>query len=145
MIGTFVTPHLIISYHVLSLIHLLLSLYPFLIYSLRLCSYPVYVFQPSTRLPHDTPVVFALQGMAAPSDWNAFIIPTLLGIILLLISHSSFSACFFFPSMIVSYILQIWELQWCYLILLLEGCEVLDDITMAMLLWRYPSFYFILF
>eukprot|EP01111_Echinosteliopsis_oligospora_P005554 TRINITY_DN1897_c0_g1_i2.p1 TRINITY_DN1897_c0_g1~~TRINITY_DN1897_c0_g1_i2.p1 ORF type:complete len:342 (+),score=78.71 TRINITY_DN1897_c0_g1_i2:134-1159(+) len=46
----------------------------------RLCSYPVYVFQPQNR--HDQlneiPIVFALQGMAAPLDWNSYIIPTLL-------------------------------------------------------------------
>ena len=43
-----------------------------------LSSYPVAVFKPEDRKPCETPVVFALQGMAAPYQWNAFIIPTLL-------------------------------------------------------------------
>lgn len=43
-----------------------------------LSSYPVAVFQPHGRNAADTPVVFALQGMAAPYQWNGFIIPTLL-------------------------------------------------------------------
>jgi len=44
-----------------------------------LSSYPVAVFQPAGRKSYETPVVFALQGMAAPYQWNGFIIPTLLG------------------------------------------------------------------
>jgi len=38
----------------------------------------VAVFQPAGRQAGETPVVFALQGMAAPFQWNGFIIPTLL-------------------------------------------------------------------
>ena len=44
----------------------------------RLSSYPVLVFQPRGRAPAETPVVIGLQGMAAPLQWNAFLIPTLL-------------------------------------------------------------------
>lgn len=45
----------------------------------RLSSYPVAVFQPNGRPATETPVVIGLQGMSAPYQWNAFIIPTLLG------------------------------------------------------------------
>jgi hypothetical protein len=44
----------------------------------RLAGYPVAVFQPPGRPAHETPVVIALQGMAAPYSWSAFILPTLL-------------------------------------------------------------------
>ena len=44
----------------------------------RLSAYPVAVFQPQARPAHDTPVVVGLQGMAAPYQWNAFLVPTLL-------------------------------------------------------------------
>jgi hypothetical protein len=44
----------------------------------RLSGYPVYVFQPRGRAPAETPVVIGLQGMAAPLQWNAFLVPTLL-------------------------------------------------------------------
>src|SRR5262245_34059383 len=44
----------------------------------RLSGYPVVVFQPPGKPAHDTPVVVALQGMAAPYQWNAFLVPTLL-------------------------------------------------------------------
>jgi len=44
----------------------------------RLAGYPVAVFQPHGRPAHETPVVLALQGMAAPYQWNAFLVPTLL-------------------------------------------------------------------
>src|SRR5262245_2343803 len=37
----------------------------------RLSGYPLAVFQPSGRAPHETPVVIALQGLAAPYQWNA--------------------------------------------------------------------------
>jgi hypothetical protein len=44
----------------------------------RLSGYPLVVFQPQGRPSRHTPVVLALQGMAAPWQWNAFIVPTLL-------------------------------------------------------------------
>lgn len=44
----------------------------------RLSGYPVLVFQPPGRPPAETPVVIALQGMASPLQWNAFMVPTLL-------------------------------------------------------------------
>jgi hypothetical protein len=44
----------------------------------RLSGYPVAVFQPAGRPAHQTPVVVGLQGMAAPYQWNAFLLPTLL-------------------------------------------------------------------
>jgi hypothetical protein len=43
-----------------------------------LSSFPVAVFLPEGRKPDDTPVLVALQGMAAPFQWNGFIVPTLL-------------------------------------------------------------------
>src|SRR5205085_88099 len=43
----------------------------------RLSGYPVAVFVPP-RPAHETPVVIGLQGMAAPFQWNAFLVPTLL-------------------------------------------------------------------
>ncbi|AKG23467.1 alpha/beta fold hydrolase [Calothrix sp. 336/3] len=42
-----------------------------------LSNFPVSVFLPSHRSPQETPLVIALQGMAAPYGWNAFIVPTL--------------------------------------------------------------------
>jgi hypothetical protein len=44
----------------------------------RLSGYPVAVFLPPGRQPEQTPVVIGLQGMAAPYQWNGFIVPTLL-------------------------------------------------------------------
>lgn len=44
----------------------------------RLSGFPVAVFQPERRPPGETPVVIGLQGMAAPYQWNAFLVPTLL-------------------------------------------------------------------
>jgi hypothetical protein len=44
----------------------------------RLSGYPVAVFQPECRPAHQTPTVIGLQGMAAPYQWNAFLVPTLL-------------------------------------------------------------------
>jgi hypothetical protein len=44
----------------------------------RLSDYPVVVFQPDRRACHETPVVIGLQGMAAPYQWNAFLVSTLL-------------------------------------------------------------------
>jgi hypothetical protein len=43
-----------------------------------LSGFPVAVFQPHGRAPEQTPVVVALQGIAAPYQWNAFLVPTLL-------------------------------------------------------------------
>jgi hypothetical protein len=43
-----------------------------------LTRFPVVVFRPPGRDPAHTPVVIALQGMAAPLEWNAFLVPTLL-------------------------------------------------------------------
>jgi len=44
----------------------------------RLTSYPVVVFTPTNRCASETPVLFSLQGMAAPMEWNAFLIPVLM-------------------------------------------------------------------
>jgi hypothetical protein len=44
----------------------------------RLSAYPVVVFRPEGRPAHHTPAVVGLQGMAAPYQWNAFLVPTLL-------------------------------------------------------------------
>jgi hypothetical protein len=44
----------------------------------RLSGYPVAVFEPHGRPAGETPVVVALQGMAAPYSWSAYILPTLL-------------------------------------------------------------------
>jgi hypothetical protein len=44
----------------------------------RLSGFPVAVFQPEQRSPAETPVVFMLQGMAAPYQWNGYLVPTLL-------------------------------------------------------------------
>src|SRR5262249_58418697 len=43
-----------------------------------LSSYPLLVFVPHGRDPSQTPLVLALQGLAAPWQWNAFLVPTLL-------------------------------------------------------------------
>jgi alpha-beta hydrolase superfamily lysophospholipase len=43
-----------------------------------LSSYPLAVFRPEGRDPAHTPVVIALQGIAAPFQWNSFLVPTLL-------------------------------------------------------------------
>ena len=43
-----------------------------------LSSYPLAVFQPIGRDPAQTPVLIGLQGMAAPYQWNAHLVPTLL-------------------------------------------------------------------
>jgi pimeloyl-ACP methyl ester carboxylesterase len=44
----------------------------------RLSSYPVAVFVPAGRPASETPVVLGLQGLAAPWQFNAFLVPTLL-------------------------------------------------------------------
>jgi pimeloyl-ACP methyl ester carboxylesterase len=44
----------------------------------RLSGYPVLVFQPAGRPPAETPLVIGLQGIAAPLEWNGFLVPTLL-------------------------------------------------------------------
>jgi hypothetical protein len=44
----------------------------------RLSGFPVAVFVPEGRDPQHTPVVLGLQGMAAPYQWNSFLVPTLL-------------------------------------------------------------------
>jgi hypothetical protein len=44
----------------------------------RLAGYPVAVFQPPGRRAERTPLVLGLQGMAAPYQWNGFLLPTLL-------------------------------------------------------------------
>src|SRR6202042_70994 len=44
----------------------------------RLAGYPVAVFLPHGRPAAETPIVIGLQGMAAPYQWNAFLVPTLL-------------------------------------------------------------------
>jgi pimeloyl-ACP methyl ester carboxylesterase len=44
----------------------------------RLSGFPVAVFRPEGRPAHETPTVIGLQGMAAPYQWNAFLVPTLL-------------------------------------------------------------------
>jgi pimeloyl-ACP methyl ester carboxylesterase len=43
----------------------------------RLSGYPVAIFQPE-RAGAETPLVVGLQGMAAPYQWNAFMVPILL-------------------------------------------------------------------
>lgn len=43
----------------------------------RLSGFPVSVFLPPNRPAHQTPLVIGIQGMCAPYDWNAFIVPTL--------------------------------------------------------------------
>src|SRR5215475_8330526 len=43
-----------------------------------LSSYPLLVFVPHGRDPSQTPLVLGLQGLAAPWQWNAFLVPTLL-------------------------------------------------------------------
>ena len=43
-----------------------------------LSGYPVLLFQPAGRPAAETPVVIGLQGIAAPLQWNAFLVPTLL-------------------------------------------------------------------
>jgi len=43
-----------------------------------LSSFPLAVFQPPGRDPARTPVLIGLQGIAAPFQWNAFLVPTLL-------------------------------------------------------------------
>lgn len=42
-----------------------------------LTSFPLAVFQPPHRDPARTPVLLALQGMAAPYHWNSFLVPQL--------------------------------------------------------------------
>jgi hypothetical protein len=44
----------------------------------RLSGFPVAMFQPQGRKPHETPVVLGLQGMAQPYVFNSFLIPPLL-------------------------------------------------------------------
>jgi len=44
----------------------------------RLSGYPVAVFQPHDRAAPETPVVLGVQGIAAPYQWNGFLVPTLL-------------------------------------------------------------------
>jgi hypothetical protein len=43
-----------------------------------LSSFPLAVFQPFGRDPAHTPLLIGLQGIAAPFQWNGFIVPTLL-------------------------------------------------------------------
>ncbi len=43
----------------------------------QLSGFPVAIFLPQHREASATPLVIALQGMAAPYGWNAFIVPTL--------------------------------------------------------------------
>lgn len=43
-----------------------------------LASYPLVVFTPQGRDPAGTPLVIGLQGIAAPFQWNGFLVPTLL-------------------------------------------------------------------
>lgn len=43
----------------------------------RLSGFPVAIFIPQNRPPHQTPLVIGLQGMCAPYGLNAFIVPTL--------------------------------------------------------------------
>src|SRR4051812_25535133 len=43
-----------------------------------LTNYPIAIFKPSNRDPAHTPIVIGLQGMAAPYQWSAFLVPTLL-------------------------------------------------------------------
>jgi hypothetical protein len=44
----------------------------------RLSGYPVALFQPTGRRPHETPIVVGLQGMAQPYAFNGFLVPALL-------------------------------------------------------------------
>src|SRR5262245_5167319 len=44
----------------------------------RLSGFPVAVFLPHGRDPRSTPLVIGLQGMAAPYQWNGFVVATLL-------------------------------------------------------------------
>lgn len=44
----------------------------------RLAGFPVAIFLPHERDPRSTPLVVGLQGMAAPFQWNGFLVPTLL-------------------------------------------------------------------
>src|SRR5262245_7445509 len=44
----------------------------------RLSGYPVALFQPHDRPAGETPLLIGLQGMAAPYQWNDFLVPTLL-------------------------------------------------------------------
>jgi hypothetical protein len=44
----------------------------------RLSGYPLAVFQPPGRPPEETPLLVGLQGMAAPYQWNGFLVPALL-------------------------------------------------------------------
>ncbi len=44
----------------------------------QFAGYPLFVFLPEGRPPHETPLVIALQGIAAPLQWNSFLVPTLL-------------------------------------------------------------------
>lgn len=41
-------------------------------------TFPVLVFRPAGRPPAETPLVIGVQGLSAPLQWNAFLIPTLL-------------------------------------------------------------------
>src|SRR4051794_41017085 len=43
-----------------------------------LTSFPLTVFQPQGRDPASTPILIGLQGIAAPYQWNSFLVPTLL-------------------------------------------------------------------
>jgi hypothetical protein len=43
-----------------------------------LSTFPLAVFQPPGRDPAHTPLLIGLQGMAAPYQWNGFVVPTLL-------------------------------------------------------------------
>ncbi|HEY9653429.1 MAG TPA: hypothetical protein V6C95_22400 [Coleofasciculaceae cyanobacterium] len=43
----------------------------------RLSGFPVAIFLPHNRPAHQIPLVIGIQGMCAPYDWNAFIVPTL--------------------------------------------------------------------
>lgn len=43
----------------------------------RLSAYPVFVFFPSNNRPaNETPIVFGLQGLCAPLEWNACLVET---------------------------------------------------------------------
>jgi pimeloyl-ACP methyl ester carboxylesterase len=44
----------------------------------RLSHYPLVLFLPPRRTPDLTPVLIGLQGMAAPYEWSAFLIPELM-------------------------------------------------------------------
>ncbi|MBP0018993.1 MAG: alpha/beta hydrolase [Cyanobacteria bacterium SBLK] len=43
----------------------------------RLSGFPVAVFAPRDRHPRESPLVIGIQGMCAPYNWNAFLVPTL--------------------------------------------------------------------